>query len=89
MKLIFTFSAQKDLARLREFIAQKNPDAAQRISKKLKESIKPITEHPEMGVDVEGLPGVQDLVRSDYVVRYTVLKEAAYVLRVWHEKEDR
>lgn len=89
MKLIFTFSAQKDLARLREFIAQKNPDAARRVSKKLKESIKPITEHPEMGVDVEGLSGVQDLVRSDYVVRYTVLKEAAYVLRIWHEKEDR
>lgn len=89
MKLIFTLSAQKDLSRLREFIAEKNPEAAKCISQELKKSIKQVTEHPDMDVDVEGLPGVQDLVRGDYVVRYTVLESTAYVLLIWYGKEDR
>jgi plasmid stabilization system protein ParE len=36
MKLLFTASAQKDLIRLREFIAQKNPAAATRINQRLR-----------------------------------------------------
>ena len=89
MKLLFTHSAQKDLIRLREFIAIKNPSAARRISNKLKESILRLIEQPDMGVNVEDLPGTQDLISGDYRVRYTVLAEYIYILRIWHGKEDR
>ncbi len=89
MKLQFTQSAQRDLVRLREFIAKKNPSAAGRISQRLKRSIQRIVDHPKMGINVEEIPGTQDLVAGDYIVRYTVLAQKIYILRVWHGKEDR
>lgn len=91
MKLKFSLSAQRDLVRLREFIAQKNPSAATRISQRLLQAIKHIVTQPEMGVDLAEVSGVQDLVSGDYIVRYTVIDdvETVYILRIWHCKEER
>lgn len=89
MKLLFTASAQNDLIRLREFIAEKNPPAASRISQQLRLSIQRIIDQPEMGVNVESSPSLQDLVTGDYIVRYTLLEQEIYILRIWHGKEAR
>lgn len=89
MKLQFTQSAQRDLIRLSEFIAIKNPQAAKRISQQLKQSIQGLMDQPYMGVNVAELPGAQDLISSDYIVRYIVLDNDIYILRIWHGKEDR
>ena len=89
MKLLFTHSAQKDLMHLRDFIAEKNPQAARQISRRLVTSIRRLIDQPEMGIDVKGLPGTQDLVSGDYIVRYAVLEDDIYILRIWHGKEDR
>jgi len=89
MKLRFTYKAQDDLVRLREFIALKNPQAARNISLHLKEAISNITDHPQMGVDVKGLEQVQDLVRSDYIIRYTLRTDTVVILRIWHSREYR
>lgn len=89
MNLQFTHSAQRDLIRLREFIAQKNPTAAKCISQRLKQSIQRLTDHPEIGVSVDELPGVQDLVSGDYVVRYLISNQDIVILRIWHSKEHR
>jgi plasmid stabilization system protein ParE len=55
MKLQFTHSAHRDLIRLREFIAVKNPQAAKRISQRLKQSIQHLIDQPEMGVNIAEL----------------------------------
>jgi len=89
MKLKFTYKAQDDLVRLREFIAFKNPEAAKRVSLHLKESILKIIDNPNMGVDVLSGEQIQDLVRSDYIIRYTVRLDLIIILRVWHSKEYR
>ncbi|MES9905292.1 MAG: type II toxin-antitoxin system RelE/ParE family toxin [Sedimenticola sp.] len=89
MKLQFTHSAQRDLIRLREFISSKNPQAAMRISQRLKQSMLRLADQPEIGVNVEELPGVRDLISGDYLVRYAVLGDEIYILRIWHGKEDR
>lgn len=89
MKLLFTHSSQRDLVRLRDFIAENNPQAARQISRRLVTSINRLANQPEMGNDVEELPGTQDLITGDYVVRYVVLEENLYILRIWHGKEDR
>jgi len=89
MKLRFTRSAQRDLIRLREFIAVKNPRAAKRISQRLKQSIQRLTDQPDMGVNIEEIPNVQDLISGDYLIRYTVLDHDIYILRIWHGKEDK
>ena len=89
MRLTFTHSAQRDLVRLRDFIAEKNPESARRISQELREAIDKITDQPYIGVDVESISDVQDLVRGDYIVRYLVHHDEVSVLRIWHGKEDR
>lgn len=89
MKLQFTHSAQRDLIRLREFIAIKNPQAAKRISQHLKQSILRLTDQPEIGVGVEEMPGVRDLISGGYFVRYAVFENDICILRIWHGKEDR
>ena len=89
MKLTFTDSALGDLKRLRTFIAEKNPPAAHRISLRLIHSIKKLVGQPQMGVNVEELSGVKDLIAADYVVRYTILDNELFILHIWHAKEDR
>lgn len=89
MILQFTYSAQRDLSRLRDFIAEKNPQAAERVSLRLRQSMQRLMDQPDVGVNVVELPGVQDLISGDYIVRYAVLDDAIYILRIWHGKEDR
>jgi plasmid stabilization system protein ParE len=79
--------------RLRDFIGEKNPLAAKQASRCLVTSIMRLADQPSMGVDVEEIPGIQDLIAEDYIVRYAVryaiLEEEIYILRIWHGKEDR
>jgi len=89
MRLLFTHSAQRDLMRLREFVAEKNPGAAGRISQRLLNVIRRLADQPRMGVTVEELPGTRDLIVGDYTVRYLVVEDEIYVLRIWHGREHR
>ena len=89
MKLLFTQSSQRDLVRPRNFIAEKNPQAARLIGQRLVTSINRLLDQPEMGIDVDELPGTQDLITGDYIVRYAVLEDEIYILRIWHGKEYR
>jgi len=50
MKLLFTHSSQRDLLRLRNFIAENNPQAARQISQRLVSSINRLLDQPEMGM---------------------------------------
>ena len=89
MELQFAEQALDDLVRLREFIAEKNPTAAKRISEQLIENINRLRDQPELGHVVEALPGVREWIARDYVVHYLVLKESLVVLQIWHGREDR
>lgn len=46
-------------------------------------------DQPYVGVNVADLPGLQDLISGDYLVRYAVLENGIYVLRIWHGREER
>ena len=90
MGLIFSKAAVHDLVRLREFIAKHNPDAAQRVSRRLRGAIKGLVNNPQIGRPVPDLPGeIRELIFGKYVVRYEVRANSLYVLRLWHGKEDR
>jgi plasmid stabilization system protein ParE len=75
--------------RLRDFIAEKNPQAATQIGERLVTSIMRLSDQPSMGVNVEAIPGIQDLITGEYIVRYAVLEDEIYILRIWHGREDR
>jgi toxin ParE1/3/4 len=89
MRLQFTRGASRDLVRLRDFIAQQDPRAAARVSKRLGRTIRLLRDQPGLGRAVEELPGVRELVAGDYVVRYTKRDDTVVILRVWHGRESR
>jgi addiction module RelE/StbE family toxin len=89
MKLEFSESAVQDLVRLREFIAENNPQAAERVSLRLRQAIGKLVLHPDIGHPVPELSNVRELVAGNYVVRYLREEDTIFVLRVWHGKEFR
>ena len=91
MKLLYTPEAITDLRRLREFIAEKSPEAAEKIGPQLMADISRLTKLPYLGRKVQRAPNpemVRDLSAGAYIVRYLVLDEDIHVLRVWHKRED-
>ena len=90
MRLIFSIASVHDLVRLREFIAKHNPDAAQRVSQRLRGAIKGLVNNPQIGRPVPDLPGeIRELIYGQYIARYEVRANSLYVLRIWHGKENR
>jgi toxin ParE1/3/4 len=89
MKLQFSESAVQDLVRLREFIAENNPQAAGRVSLRLRQSIGKLVLHPDIGRPVPELENVRELIAGNYVVRYLREEDTIFILRVWHGKEFR
>ncbi len=91
MKLLYTPDAISDLQRLREFIAEKNPEAAARVGSQLMRDISNLVSLPYMGRKVLRAPNpemVRDLSAGAYIVRYLILNDEIHVLRVWHKRED-
>ena len=90
MKLIFSKEAVHDLVRLRDFIVQHSPEAAQRVAQRLRGAIQRLVDTPKMGRPVANMSGeIRELIFGKYVVRYEVRQPYFYILRIWHGKEDR
>ena len=56
---------------------------------RLRKFIQRLVDQPDIGVNLAELPGVQDLIAGDYIVRYSLLEGTTYILRIWHGKETR
>jgi plasmid stabilization system protein ParE len=90
MSIHYTPESVNDLNRLREFISEKNPYAAQRIAGELLEGINKLMVFPKMGIPVSRAPApsmVRDLFVGSYTVRYLLAGDKIYILRLWHNKE--
>lgn len=89
MSLQFTERALGDLARLKAFIAERDPAAAERVTEKLLESLRALAEQPFAGRSLEDMP-VRQWVAGDYVARYVVRRDGGVVVvRIWHGRETR
>jgi toxin ParE1/3/4 len=92
VKLIYSQEAVSDLIRLRDFIAEKDPNAAARVSLELVTRIDYICSFPNMGKAVVLSPeplDIRDSIFGKYVVRYVSQAESIIILRVWHHYESR
>lgn len=88
MKVRYSPEAVEDLRRLRAFIEEKNPAAAQRAAATLIKGIDQLKAFPMLGTKVLRAPdpeSVRDLVIGNYLARYLVHGEDIYVLRIWHK----
>jgi len=92
VKLVYSKEAIEDLMRLREFIRQKNPEAAKRIAGELLARIQQLCSFPLMGKSVQLAPtpdSIRDFIFGDYVLRYAIHDGAITILRIWHHLEDK
>ncbi|MCP5415568.1 MAG: type II toxin-antitoxin system RelE/ParE family toxin [Chromatiaceae bacterium] len=92
MNVRYSREAVNDLRRLREFIEVKNPRAAKKAASTILKGIAQLKDFPLLGTKVDRAPNpeaVRDLVIGNYLARYLVHETELYVLRIWHQKEDR
>lgn len=92
MRLIYSPEALEDLVRLRDFIAQHNPQAATRIAQQLLQRMEHLRQFPLIGSNVAQAPvvgSVKDFVFGNYIVRYAVQTDSLCVLRIWHHLEHK
>ena len=90
MKIIYTPEAISDLQRLRNFIEQNNPIAAQAVAKRLLTGINNLKKFPRMGIEVTRAPDpdlIRDLILDNYTTRYLIDEKQSqiHILRVWHD----
>lgn len=94
MKVALTPDAASDLVRLRAFLAERNPNAAERAIAALDEAIQSLMPFSERGRPSE-VRGLRELVvpfgQSAYLLRYSYdeVTETAVVVRIWHGREVR
>ncbi len=92
MRISYAPEAIDDLKRLRAFIQEKNPPAAQRIANSLLKGISQLKRFPNLGVEVQQAPHpemVRDLIIGRYTVRYLIRANKIDILRIWHHEEQR
>jgi len=85
--------AVADIGRLREFLSEKNPDAARRALDAIWRAFEMLEAFPELGRATEDSEIRQIVVRFGavgYISRYTKLSNGEIlILRIWHGREAR
>lgn len=92
--ILLSPDAVEDVERLRLFLDQHSPAAAQRALASVWRAIERLEEFPDLGMQTEDAELRQIVVRfgaSGYIVRYAVLAESQDILitRIWHGREAR
>jgi len=85
--------ASLDRIRFYQFLAPKNREAALRAQATIREEIKILAKHPEVGRPIEGLPpNIRELViqfgQHGYVARYQFDAEWVVILSIRHGREE-
>lgn len=91
-EIVWLPEAARDVARLRDFIQQKNPQAAQRSASRIKEAAQILKENPEAGRPVEEVLPFRDLIipfgSGNYILRYREEPSRVVIVRVRHSREE-
>lgn len=92
-RVIVTEGAAQGLERCRQFLAEKNPQAAKRAGQAIERQFMQLETNPNIGRPLNDLPELRELViefgDSGYVAlyRHQQEKDTVYVLAFRHQKE--
>jgi plasmid stabilization system protein ParE len=91
-QLIWTPPATRDVHRLYKFLAPKNPAAASRAVKAIRQGVQVLAKQPGIGRPAEEMPTeyrewMIDFGDSGYIVLYRFDGSTAYLLAVRHQRE--
>ena len=91
-EIVWLPEAARDVARLRDFIQKKTPQAAQRAASRIKEAAQTLRENPEAGKPIEEVFPFRDLIipfgSGNYILRYREEHDRIVIVRVRHSKEE-
>ena len=85
MKVVWSPTARRDLTRIEEYIAERNPTAAQRVAQRLVQVTRRLVDFPGSGRPGR-LPNTRELVvlGTPYLIPYTVRGEEVRIIAVLH-----
>ena len=91
MELKWTSKALSDLARLHEFLTPVNKTVAARTVQSLAAAPSNLIVNPRIGECLDEFEPreVRRILVGHYEIRYEVQDSTIYVLRLWHNREDR
>lgn len=91
MEIKWTSKALSDLARLYEFLDPVNKPAAARAVQALTRAPTVLLTNPRLGEQLFQFEPreVRRILATQYEIRYEIVGETIYVLRLWHAREDR
>jgi plasmid stabilization system protein ParE len=83
----------RDVARLHDFLNSKSRDAAKRAVKAIRQGVKALAKHPEIGRPVEEMPPefrewIIEFGHGAYVVIYHFNRNEVVILAIRHGRED-
>ena len=88
MKVRFTGSAETDLERIGDRIAEAEPERARLAVRGLRAAARSIGALPRAPSPVLSAPGVRKKTVRPYLILYTILDGEVAVLRIVHERSD-
>jgi len=91
MLVKWTSKSLEDLVRLHAFLQPVNAKAATVVVSKLTTGAKRLEQHPRLGSPLpEFAPrDVRRLIIGDYEIRYELIEDVVFILRLWHVREYR
>jgi plasmid stabilization system protein ParE len=91
VELKWTSKGLADLARLYDFLAQVNKQAAVKTVQSLVNAPTSLLKHPYLGEKLEKFKprDVRRILVGHYEIRYEIQQSTIYVLRLWHTREER
>ena len=90
--LKWSANAQRDLVRLHAFLAENSPEAAQRAIAAIRQGVRMLSTHPEIGRPVDELPiemreWIVEFGNGAYIIRYRYDESDVVFLAVRHGRE--
>lgn len=87
--IVWSQEAENDLIEIISFIGERNPIAAEKLGKSIKDSALPLSEHPMVFKQSDRMPGCREIVVSpNYIVVYQIGIDHIEVLRVLHARQE-
>lgn len=85
MKVVWSATAQHELARATAYIGSHNPAAAEKVEARLRTAVEHLLEFPRAG-RIGRKIGTREVVITEYpyVIRYRVSAEHVQILRIFH-----
>lgn len=91
MNIKWTSKALDDVARLYDFLASVNPQAAAKTVQSLTKAPNRLQNQPRIGEQLEEFSPleVRHIFVGHYEMRYEIRENIVYIIRIWHTREDR